>query len=243
VTGAGRGIGRAIAIRFSREGYAVALVSRTETELLDVQNAIQQQGGEAFVVPADVSIPASVEAATASILERTGQIDVLVNNAGISPMSKGAKISAADIEIEEWNMVLAVNLTGTFLFCKSVARNMIGRRSGVIVNISSAAARMGGISAGAHYVASKAGMIGLTKVLARDLGMHGIRVNCIAPGRISTPMLDAVTIDPSWAEQNVPLGRMGVPDDIAEVAVFLASDKASYIHGATLDVNGGWVLC
>ena len=242
VTGAGRGIGRAIAIQFSLEGYVVALVSRTESELLDVQNAIQQRGGTAFVEPADVSIPASVEAATTSIIERTGQIDVLVNNAGVSPMNKGAKIPAVEIEIADWNMVLAINLTGQFLFCRAVARNMIKQRSGVIVNIASAVVRMGGIAAGAHYVASKAGVVGLTKVLARELGMYGIRVNCIAPGRIATPMLDAVSIDPEWAEQNVPLGRIGLPDEIADVAVFLASDRARYIHGATLDVNGGWVM-
>ncbi len=242
VTGASRGIGRAIATRLSLDGHLVALVARTESELWDVQRDIQERGGAAFVVPADVSIPASVDEVVTTVLQRTGQIDVLVNNAGISPTNNGGKIPVVEMEVADWNKVLAINLTGQFLFCRSVAPGMIEHRSGVIINIASAVARTGGISAGAHYVASKAGVIGLTKVLARELGKHGIRVNCIAPGRVVTPMLNAVTIDPQWAEENVPLGRMGLPEEVADAAAFLASDGARYIHGATLDVNGGWVM-
>jgi 3-oxoacyl-[acyl-carrier protein] reductase len=242
VTGAGRGIGRAIATRLSLDGHVVALVSRTESELLEVQSDIQERGGSALVLTADVSAPASVDEVVATVLQRTGQIDVLVNNAGISPTKNGGAIPVVEMEVADWNTVLAVNLTSQFLFCRCVAPGMIERRSGIVINIASAAARTGGIIAGAHYVASKAGVIGLTKVLARELGRYSIRVNCIAPGRVATPMLDAVSVDPLWAEQNVPLGRIGVPDEVADVVAFLASDGARYIHGATLDVNGGWIM-
>ena len=242
VTGAGRGIGRAIATQLALDGYVVALVARTESELSDVQRAIQERGGSAFVISADISVPASVTAATGEVIQRTGRIDVLVNNAGVSPTKQGGRIPVSEIEIADWNMVLAINLTGQFLFCRSVAPSMIKHRSGVIINIASVVARTGGAIAGAHYVASKAGVIGLTKVLARELGQYGIRVNCIAPGRVATAMLDAVSVDPHWAEQNIPLGRIGVPNDIADVVTFLASDRSRYVHGVTLDINGGWVM-
>jgi 3-oxoacyl-[acyl-carrier protein] reductase len=242
VTGASRGIGRAIAAQLSLAGYEVALISRTQDGLVDLQKTITDQGGSAFIVTADVSIPSDVDAATAAILERTGRIDVLVNNAGVSPMKNGANVPVIEMSISEWNMVLSTNLTSQFLFSRNAARTMISQKSGSIINISSAAARLGGIAAGAHYVASKAGVIGLTKVLARELGPYGVRVNCIAPGRIETPMLAAVSIDPQWAEKNVPLRRMGMPEDVADAVVFLASQRAQYFHGATLDINGGWVM-
>ena len=242
VTGASRGIGRAIAGQLARAGYEVALISRAHDELAALQVEIEALGGSAFVVTADVSVAADIDAATAAILERTGRIDVLVNNAGISPMRDGGNVPIVDMTASEWNGVLTTNLTSQFLFARNAARIMINQRSGAIINISSAVARNGGIAAGGHYVASKAGVIGLTKVLARELGPYGIRVNCIAPGRIETPMLSAVSINPLWAEQNVPLGRVGLPHEVAGAVVFLASQRSGYIHGATLDINGGWVM-
>jgi 3-oxoacyl-[acyl-carrier protein] reductase len=157
-------------------------------------------------------------------------------------MQNGKKVPIEKMQLSEWQRVLDVNLTGPFLFARAVAPLMMAQGTGCIINIASAAARTGGIAAGAHYVASKAGVVGLTKVLARDLASNGIRVNAIAPGRIATEMLAEVAIPAEWAEHNVPLRRLGTSQDVAKAILFLASDAASYITGATLDVNGGWVM-
>ncbi|MFK0209124.1 SDR family NAD(P)-dependent oxidoreductase [Agrobacterium sp. NPDC090283] len=242
VTGAGRGIGRASAIALSKACYEVVICARNAEELRIVQKEIESNGGKAYCGQIDVSSEMAVKEFCQDLASRYGTVDVLVNNAGISPMKNGRKIPIVDMSIDEWDAVLKINLTAPFLFARELVPNMINKKSGTIINIASAAARMGGIAAGSHYVASKAGLIGLTKVMAREFGEYGIRVNAICPGRIATPMLNEVDIDPTWADREVPLKRLGTPFDIAAAVSFLASDASSYMTGATIDINGGWVM-
>lgn len=242
VSGAGRGIGRAIALAFARAGYNVVVGARTENEIRDVASEAGAFGCRALPIACDVSRPEGVRTLVGGALDTFGEISSLVNCAGISPMRNGSKVPIDEMTLEQWQEVIGVNLTGAFLLTQAAVTHMRRAGRGSITNIASAAARTGGIAAGAHYVASKAGLVGFTKVCAREFGAYGVRVNAIAPGRIESAMLRMVSIDPEWANREVPLGRMGSPQDIADVAVFLASDGARYITGATIDVNGGWVM-
>ena len=177
--------------------------------------------------------------AVATTVEHFGGLDILVNNAGICPLTAFAEISA-----EEWDRVLAVNLKGAFLFCQAALPHLRrSGRQGRIINIASVAGQMGGVTIGAHYAASKAGLIGLSKSLAQLLAADGVTVNCVAPGTTETDLTD------SWSEaardavrEKIPLGRFAQPDEIAEAVCFLATDRAAFITGATLDVNGGLYL-
>jgi 3-oxoacyl-[acyl-carrier protein] reductase len=233
VTGAARGIGLAIASRMIGEGAAVALV---DVDTAALATAVQALGDRTLALKADVSQLADVQRAIERTVQHFGGLDILVNNAGICPLSSFAEITEA-----EWDRVLAINLKGAF-FCCQVALPHLRRRGrpGRIINISSVAGQMGGITSGAHYAASKAGLIGLSKQLARMLAADGITVNCVAPGTTATDLTA------SWADAvlaniqaSIPLGRLAQPEEIAEAVCFLASDRAAFITGATLDVNGG----
>ena len=236
VTGATRGIGREIALLFAREGADVAICGRTGPALAVVKAEIESAGRrcQAFVV--DVSQAAAVEAMTAKLLDNWGRLDILVNNAGMT--RDGLLVRMKD---EDWDSVLAVNLKGTFLCTRAVARTMMRQRSGRIINLASVVGLMGNAGQ-ANYAASKAGIIGLTKSVARELGSRGVTVNAIAPGFIETEMTQALSADAKtqWQAQ-IPLGRFGQSSDVAQAALFLASEAANYITGQVLQVDGGLV--
>ena len=236
VTGATRGIGREIALVFAREGADVAICGRTGPALDAVKTEIESAGRrcQAFVV--DVSQAAAVEAMTAKLLDNWGRLDILVNNAGMT--RDGLLVRMKD---EDWDSVLAVNLKGTFLCTRAVARTMMRQRSGRIINLASIVGLMGNAGQ-ANYAASKAGIIGFTKSVARELGSRGVTVNAIAPGFIETEMTQALSDEAKtqWQAQ-IPLGRFGQSSDVAQAALFLASEAANYITGQVLQVDGGLV--
>ena len=236
VTGATRGIGREIALVFAKEGADVAVCGRTANALDDVAAQIQAAGRQVLAYPADISQAEAVERMVADLLDKWGRIDILVNNAGIARDTLLIRMKD-----EEWDSVLTVNLKGTFLCMRAVARAMMRQRSGRIINLASVVGLMGNPGQ-ANYAASKAGIIGLTKSVARELGGRGVTVNAIAPGLIETEMTEALSEDlkTHWKAQ-IPLGSFGQPMDVAQAAVFLASDAARYITGQVLQVDGGLV--
>jgi NAD(P)-dependent dehydrogenase (short-subunit alcohol dehydrogenase family) len=238
VTGAGRGIGLGITLAFAREGACVALCD-IDTALLDGALAeIAALGGQGLAFQMDVTSKTQIEGVVNDVLDRWGTIDILVNNAGIYEVLPFEQIGEA-----QWDRLLAVNLKGAFLCCQAVAPHMKRRGSGRIINIASSAGKTGGTLAGAHYSVSKAGLICLAKQLARELGPHGITVNAVAPGRIDTPMIHTVSDAENEAfVQRTPLGRLGMPEDVASAVVFLASGESSFITGEILDVNGGLLI-
>ncbi len=232
VTGAGQGMGRAMVRRFAEEG---AVVVAADINLDAARETIEGlAGGSALALACNVADSASVAAAMAAVVERFGRLDVLVNNAGV-----GSVDAFLDTPDEHWQRVIGVNLTGTFLCSREAARLMHqSGEGGVIVNLSSTAAISG--EGPSHYCASKAGVMGLTRSLARELAPSQIRVNTIVPGPTNTPMMAGIPDD--WMQSMVkaiPLGRMCEPDEIAKVAAFLASDDASFITGQNIAVNGG----
>jgi 3-oxoacyl-[acyl-carrier protein] reductase len=238
VTGAGRGIGHAIAVRLGSEGARVACVSRSEanaSRTADELNGTQAETARAYAV--DVSDHSAVEKAGEQILQDFGRVDILVNNAGVTRDGLAMRMS-----IEDWDSVINTNLRGAFSFTQSVIRAMIKQRSGRIINISSVIGLMGNAGQ-TNYAASKAGLIGLTKSLARELASRGITVNAIAPGYISTDMTNALSEEIKKSIQDkIPLKRVGTPEEIAAAVAFLASPEAAYITGQTLCVDGGIVM-
>lgn len=238
VTGGSRGIGLAIAGRLCSAGAKVGLVARNQGR---VQAAVEELGGQgcgrALGVPADVGNPAQVEAAVARIEQELGPIDILVNNAGFTRDGVLVRMSP-----EDWDAVLDVNLTGAFLVMKQVARGMMKRRRGRIINITSIVGITGNRGQ-ANYAASKAGLIGLTKAVARELASRHVLVNAVAPGFIETDLTRDLAEDARTAlEQRIPLQRLGNPGDVAGAVLFLASDLAGYITGQVLVVDGGMVM-
>ncbi|MDQ5857890.1 MAG: 3-oxoacyl-[acyl-carrier-protein] reductase [Acidobacteriota bacterium] len=234
VTGASRGIGEAIARRLAAEGAIVLAAARSTSLLNRVVADIAKSGGRARVLELDVSDPASIEAAMKGSLEEFGQIDVLVNNAGIAEDNLILRMSR-----EAWDRVLMTNLTGAFLLIQAVVKNMVRRRYGRIVNVTSVVGLMGNAGQ-ANYAAAKAGLVGLTRSVARELGSRNITCNAVAPGFIATAMTDRMTEQAREAlSGQIPLQRLGAPDDVAGAVAFLASEDAAYVTGAVLNVSGG----
>ncbi len=237
VTGASQGIGRAIALALAKAGHQVALAARNEAKLAEVKAEIEAAGGVAEGFALDVSSEESVKAGAKAALARFGAVHILVNNAGITRDTLALRMKAADFED-----VLRSNLTGAFLLTQALLQPMMKARWGRVLNITSVVGETGAAGQ-ANYAASKAGMIGLTKSLAREFASRNITVNAIAPGFIQTAMTDVLTEDQkSGILTQIPLARYGSVDDIAAAAVFLTSDAAGYITGHTLDVNGGMYM-
>jgi 3-oxoacyl-[acyl-carrier protein] reductase len=243
VTGAGRGIGKAIALRLAQEGATLTICDIIEENAKAVCKELSDLGKKAFPFTGDVSNENHVKEMVETTLKRYGTIDILVNNAGISPKKEGRKATLTEISLDEWNEVIAVNLTSVFLCCKAVLPYFIERKGGRIINISSSSALDGGLLAAPHYVASKGGISALTKVLAREVAPLGITVNAVAPGRVESPMTILTSPERNReALQRIPIGRFGAPEDIANSVLFLASEEAQYITGITLNVSGGYVM-
>ena len=237
VTGAGRGIGRAIALAYARMGADVACVSRTEENSAKVAAEVEALGRRAWPLAVDVSDTAAVDAAAKGILELAGRVDILVNNAGVTRDNLLMRMSE-----EEWDTVLNTNLKGAFNFTRALTRPFIKQRSGRIINIASVIGLIGNAGQ-SNYAASKAALIGFTKSVARELAPRGITVNAIAPGFIETDM--TAVLDDKVREEvigRVPLGRFGSSDDIAHAAVFLAMEPTGYVTGQVLTVDGGMVM-
>ena len=237
VTGASQGIGRACALALAGAGATVALAARNEVKLAEVKAEIEAAGGRAEAFALDVASEESIQAGAKAVLERFGKVEILVNNAGITRDKL-----AMQMKREDWDDVLTTNLTGAFLLTQALLRPMLKNRWGRIINISSVVGRTG--QAGqVNYAASKAGLIGMTRALAREVASRGITVNAVTQGYIVTPMtavLDEKQTSAMMAQ--IPLGRAGTEADVAPAVVFLASEGAGYITGHVLDVNGGMFM-
>lgn len=239
ITGGSRGIGRECAIALAKRGYKIAINYFRNNELaVETQKKIDKIGVDTYCVRADISDKRQVKDIIETVLNKFDHIDVLVNNAGISEIKP-----IEDIDEESWDHMMDINLKGTFFCSQMVLKHMKEQRKGRIISIASQAGQTGGIFIGAHYSASKAGIICLTKTLAKIGAPFGILVNCVSPGLIETDM----AVDyPENVKQNlidsIPLGRMGQPGEVASVVAFLASEEASYITGANIPVNGGMFM-
>jgi 3-oxoacyl-[acyl-carrier protein] reductase len=238
ITGGARGIGKAIALAFFREGAKVALVDVDKGILEATRNAIKKNKEEIICVPCDITKSVEVKSMVDQVRKAFGRIDILVNNAGI--IRRGTIETVTE---EDWDRVIEVNLKGTFNCCKAVVETMKSQRYGKIVNVSSIAGKVGDITSAPGYGPSKAGIDALTKTLARQLAQFGINVNGVAPHAIETEM------SAQWSEErrkeiiaSIPLNRLGKPEDVANAVLFLASDEASFITGEILDVNGGALM-
>ena len=238
VTGASRGIGRCIAKTFAENGYNVVInYSKSEENALELKNSLTEKGYSCEIFKADVGNYTEAKALIEFCVERYGKIDVLVNNAGISQIKL-----FTDITPEEWNDMVHTNLTGVFNCTQNAIKEMIKKHSGNIINISSMWGQTGA-SCEVHYSAVKAGVIGITKALAKEVGLSGIRVNCIAPGVIMTDMMKGFSNEElNEIKEEIPLNQFGTPQDIADLALFIASDKAKNITGQVIASNGGMVI-
>ena len=238
VTGAARGIGKAIALAFLREGAKVAIIDSDKERLETLKKEMGKEGMGVTVIPCDITKSSEVNGNVNQVHKLFGRIDILVNNAGI--IRRGTIETVTE---EDWDRVIEVNLKGTFNCCKAVAGIMKQQGYGKIINVSSIAGKMGDITSAPGYGPSKAGIDALTKTLARQLAQYGINVNGVAPHAIETEM------SAQWSEErrkeiiaSIPLGRLGKPEDVANAVLFLASDEASFITGEILDVNGGALM-
>ena len=240
VTGASRGIGEAIAKGFSQAGADVVLVSRTISSLQRLAREIEEHSGRrAIPIAADIGSPDEIQQAVEEILKISPRIDILVNNAGISPVLKHAE----QMDLKEWEQIVRVNLTGTFLFSQAVGRAMIQQRSGKIINMVSVGAVVG-FPRMAAYCVTKAGILELTKVLAIEWAKHNIQVNAIGPAYIETELTKGMRESKTISENllgRTPMRRFGRPEEIVGAAIYLASDASSYVTGQTLFVDGGWL--
>jgi len=234
VTGASQGIGEAVAKRLAAQGAKVVLAARTTEQLERVAGEVAEAGGRAAVLALDVAQAETVEERLGSLPEDFADIDVLVNNAGITADNLLARMS-----LDDWNRVLQVNLTGAFVLTKAVLRGMMRRRWGRVINVSSVVGLMGNAGQ-ANYAASKAGLVGFSKSLARELGSRGITVNVVAPGYIQTAMTDKLG-EKARDElvRSIALRRLGAVEDVAAAVAYLASEEAGYVTGTVLNVSGG----
>ena len=237
VTGAGRGIGRAIAFKLAAHGADIVAVDLKTEFVQETADEARKLGRKAWTVAANVSEAASVEAAAAQILKEPGRLDILVNNAGITKDGLLMRMSEAD-----WDAVLDINLKGTFLFTRELSRALLKQRSGRIVNIASVIGLIGNAGQ-CNYAASKAGVIGLTKSCASEFASRGVTANAIAPGFIQTAMTDKLSQEQREAiTKQIPLASLGQPEDVAEAVLFFASPAARYVTGQVLAVDGGMVM-
>lgn len=240
VTGSGSGIGRAIALAMAREGARIAVVDLNEVGAQETVKEIQKEGGQAHPYQADITRKPQIDSMVADVVKRWGTVHLLVNNAGwdkVEPFIQSTE--------ETWDKVLAINLKGPIVCTRAVLDEMIKNGYGKIISIASDAGRVGSTGE-AVYSGAKGGIIGFTKTIAREMARHRINVNCICPGPTETPLFEVVKTDnPKLAEslkRVIPLGRLGLPDDIAPTVVFLASDDAGFITGQTLSVSGGLTM-
>jgi NAD(P)-dependent dehydrogenase (short-subunit alcohol dehydrogenase family) len=239
VTGAGRGIGRAIAERFASEGASAVVADLDDEAAAETVVSIEATGGRALAVHVDVTRPDSVDALVAAATDRFGRIDILVNNAGILRSTKAAEVSP-----EEWHLVVDANLTGAFLCARAAYPALRDCGHGRIVNMASMAGRATSTLGGVHYTTAKAGVLGLSRHLAREWARDGITVNAVSPGIVDTPMVR----DSTGADRMVqvlaaiPMGRLADASEIAALVAFLASDEAAYITGANVDIHGGELI-
>ncbi|MGP8200001.1 MAG: 3-oxoacyl-[acyl-carrier-protein] reductase [Limisphaerales bacterium] len=237
ITGAGRGIGRAIALKFAAEGADIACVSRTAENAEKVAAEIRLLGRRAWAYAVDVADSAAVAAAAEKILQNAGKVDILVNNAGVTRDGLIMRMSGQD-----WDAVLNTNLKGAFLFTQALSRSFLKQRSGRILNIASVIGLMGNAGQ-CNYAASKAGLIGFTKSIAKEFASRGVTVNALAPGFIETDMTGTLTAEmKAQILERIPLRSLGQPADIAEAALFLAGPGTRYITGQVLTVDGGMVM-
>lgn len=239
VTGAGRGLGRAMALGLAAHGADIVLASRSESEIASVAEAAAAFGRKAFFMVADVGVKADVERLASFAQEKLGRIDILINNAGVD-----RNIPALDYGEEEWDRILGVNLKGYFLCCQAVGRIMMAQGSGSIINNSSIYGSVG-MADNLPYGASKGGVNQLTRMLAVEWARHGIRVNAIAPGYMAPMTRDDGQSGPgpkveAWVTTRTPMGRRGKPEELVGPVIFLASEAATYVTGAILAVDGGW---
>lgn len=237
VTGAGRGIGRSIALGFANAGAKVVACARTESELISLKDEIQANGGICGYIICDVSQIEQIQRVINYAVETFGSVDILINNAGITK-----KIPAIELSLEDFDEIIRVNLTGVFAFAQAAGRKMAEQQSGVIINISSVASELG-LTGSIAYAASKGGVNQITKTLALEWANLGIRVNGVAPGYVLTPLVEAVTKVREGFEEKIkertPLNRLATPDEMVGVCIYLASDAASYVTGETIFVDGG----
>ncbi|HEY4950489.1 MAG TPA: 3-oxoacyl-[acyl-carrier-protein] reductase [Candidatus Acidoferrales bacterium] len=234
ITGASQGIGRSTALALSTAGAKVAVAARNAEKLATLVTEIESAGGAALAVPMDVADPAQVKTGFQQLLAKFGKLDILVNNAAIT-----RDTLALRMKLEDWDAVLRTNLTGAHICIQQALGAMLKQRSGRIINISSVVAQTGNAGQ-ANYVASKAGLIGLTRAIAVEVASRNITVNAVAPGFIDTPMTAPLSQELKHKMKSmIPLGRFGSDADVAAAIVFLASDEAAYITGQVLDVNGG----
>ena len=237
VTGASRGIGEAIAKKISSCGAKIILIARNSDQLVAVKETIISNGGIAESIAGDVSNLNSISEIVTNTIDKWGRIDILVNNAGIARDNIIMRMKESD-----WDSVMNINLKGCFNGIKSVARPMIKNKAGRIINITSVIGQIGNAGQ-SNYAASKAGIMGLTKSMAKELGSRNITVNAVAPGYITTDMTNELNDEvKEQLKSSIPLGRLGTPDDVANLVCFLASDEAGYITGQTFNVDGGMVM-
>lgn len=241
ITGARRGMGKSHAMKLAKAGAKVVVSDISEEDCQKVVEEIKKNGGEAIAIKCDVTKKEEVDSLVKKTIKRFSKVDVLVNNAGICQFKPFLELTE-----EEWDRTLDINLKGYFLCAQAVAKEMAKQKTGVIVNIASVASgQVGfGMATIAHYCASKGGIIAMTEALAVELAPFGIRVNAVAPGMIETPMIDSVKQDPKMMKAmlaKVPMHRVGKPEEVANLVLFLASEQSSYITGSTVVVDGGWL--
>ena len=241
ITGARRGMGRTHALVLAKAGAKVAVSDISLEDCQKVVEEIEKAGGEAIAVKCDVTKKEEVDEMVRKTVEKFGRLDILVNNAGICQFKPFLELTE-----ENWDRTLDINLKGYFLCAQAAVKEMVKQKSGVIVNIASVAMGQAGVGFPniVHYCASKGGIAAMTEALAVELAPHNIRVNAVAPGMIDTPMIEASKADPKMMEATlarVPLGRVGKPEEVSNLVLFLASDESSYITGSVVVIDGGWL--